>query len=337
MKILIDGMGGDNAPDAVVQGAIDSLKEMDEEIVLIGNEDLLTESVEKHGYSGNRISIVHASQVIYNHEPPVKAVRSKKDSSIVKGLKMIKEGEGDVFISAGSTGALMAGGMFTLGRIQGIDRPTLAAVYPVMGKEPILLADSGANAECKPRNILEFGVMGTTYMEKVLGRENPTVGLVNNGTEEGKGTTMTKAAHELLAKSPLNFIGNIESREVPDGIADVVVTDGFTGNVIIKLTEGMGLMFLRQMKSMFTANAKTKMGAVLMKEQLKQMKKQFDYTEYGGAPILGVKGAVLKMHGSSDALAVKQTIMKSIPYVDGKVVQLIQNSVVDIEEILISE
>ena len=337
MKILIDGMGGDNAPDEIVKGAIDSLKEMNEEIVLVGNQELLTNSIEKYGYAGDRISVVHASQVIYNHEPPVKAVRSKKDSSVVKGLKMVKEGEGDVFISAGSTGALMAGGMFTLGRIQGIDRPTLATIYPVMGKEPILLADSGANAECKPRNILEFAVMGTTYMEKVIGRENPTVGLVNNGTEEGKGTTMTKAAHELLSKSTLNFKGNIEAREVPDGAADVVVTDGFTGNVILKLSEGMGLMFLREMKKMFTANVKTKMGAIMMKEQLKQMKKQFDYSEYGGAPILGVKGAVLKMHGSSDALAVKQTVLKSIPYVNENVVEIIQNSVVDIEEILISE
>ena len=331
-------MGGDNAPEAIVEGAVNAVKENSEiEINLVGKEDVLTSEIEKAGYSGDRISVTGAEEVITNDEAPVRAVRSKKDSSLVKGLRMVKEGEGDVFLSAGSTGALLAGGLLILGRVKGIDRPTLAAVYPVIGKQPSLLTDTGANAECKPNNLLEFGIMGSIYMEKVIGRANPTVGLVNNGTEEGKGTSLTKAAYEMLSRSHLNFIGNVEAREVPDGACDVIVTDGFTGNAIIKLTEGMGLMVLREMKRRFTASAKAKMGAMLLKDQLMGIKKEFNYAEYGGAPILGVKGGLLKMHGSSDALAVKQTILKAVPYVEQKVVETIENSVLEIEEILVSE
>ena len=331
-------MGGDNAPEAIVEGAVNAVKENSEiEISLVGKEDILTSEIEKAGYNGDRISVTGAEEVISNDEAPVKAVRSKKDSSLVKGLRMVKEGEGDALLSAGSTGALLAGGLLILGRVKGIDRPTLAAVYPVIGKQPSLLTDTGANAECKPNNLLEFGIMGSIYMEKVIGRANPTVGLVNNGTEEGKGTTLTKAAYEMLSRSHLNFIGNVEAREVPDGACDVIVTDGFTGNAIIKLTEGMGLMVLREMKRRFAASAKAKMGAMLLKDQLMGIKKEFNYAEYGGAPILGVKGGLLKMHGSSDALAVKQTILKAVPYVEQRVVETIENSVLEIEEILVSE
>ncbi len=338
MKIIIDGMGGDNAPEAVAEGAVDALRENSHiAIVLVGKEKVLTDVVERTGYAGDRITIVNASEVITNDEAPVRAVRTKKDSSMVKGLTMVKEGEGDVFLSAGSTGALLAGGLLTLGRVKGIDRPTLASIYPVIGKYPSLLTDTGANAECKANNLLEFGIMGSIYMEKVIGRPNPTVGLVNNGTEEGKGTSLTKAAYEMLSKSHLNFIGNVEARELPDGACDVIVTDGFTGNAIIKLTEGMGLMVLREMKRRFLSGAKAKMGAMLLKDQLMGIKKEFNYSEYGGAPILGVRGGILKMHGSSDALAVKQTILKAIPYVEHKVVETIENSVGEIEEILISE
>lgn len=337
MRILLDGMGGDHAPEVIVEGAVAALKEIDDEILIIGNREAIEGCLKKTGYTGDRIQIVEATQVIENHEAPVKAVRTKKDSSIVKGLNMIKNQEADVFLSAGSTGALLAGGLFILGRIQGIDRPTLATVYPVIGMEPSLLVDTGANAECKPNNLLEFAIMGSIYMERVLGRSNPTVGLVNNGTEEGKGTTLTKAAYELLEKSHLNFIGSIEARSLQDGVCDIIVTDGFTGNAIIKLTEGMGLMVLREMKKRFLSSTKSKIGALLLKEQLSGIKKEFNYAEYGGAPLLGVKGAMLKMHGSSDALAVKQTIIKAVPYVKENVVETIQNSVLEIEEILISE
>lgn len=337
MKILLDGMGGDHAPEVIVEGAVAAAKEIKDQIMIIGQEDKIRECLVKYGAISEKIEVINATEEITNGEAPVKAVRTKKDSSIVKGLNMVKNKEVDVFLSAGSTGALLAGGLFILGRIQGIDRPTLATVYPVIGMKPSLLVDTGANAECKPNNLLEFATMGSIYMEKVLKRENPTVGLVNNGTEEGKGTTLTKAAYELLSKSNLNFIGSIEARSLQDGVCDIIVTDGFTGNAIIKLTEGMGLMVLREMKRRFLSTTKSKLGAVLLKDQLLEIKKEFNYAEYGGAPLLGVKGALLKMHGSSDALAVKQTIIKAIPYVEEKVVDTIQNSVLEIEEILISE
>lgn len=337
MRIIIDGMGGDNAPQSVIKGAIAASSETDAELVLVGQEKVLSKALSKAGYSGDRISIVNAESVITNDEAPVKAVRQKKDSSIVVGLGMVKKGEGDVFISAGSTGALLAGGFFYLGRIQGIDRPTLATIYPVMGKQPSLLTDAGANAECKPNNLLEFATMGSIYMEKVMGRENPTVGLVNNGSEENKGTALTKAAHDMLEKSRLNFIGNVEARYLPEGACDVIVTDGFTGNAILKTTEGMGLIVLRELKRHFLSNVKTKMASLLLSKELMALKNEFNYTEYGGAPILGLKGGLIKMHGSSDENAVKQTILKAIPFIEGKVVDVIQNSVYEIEEIVASE
>lgn len=336
MKIILDGMGGDNAPEAIVKGAVLALKEINTEIVIVGNEEKITKLLKK-AKAKDIISVVNATEEITNDEAPVKAVRSKKDSSIVKGLNMLKNGEGDIFISAGSTGALLAGGLFILGRIQGIDRPTLATIYPVIGGTPSLLTDAGANSECKPNNLLEFATMGSVYMEKVMGRNNPTVGLINNGIEEHKGTTLTKAAYDLLKKSNLNFIGNIEARSVPDGICDVIVTDGFTGNAILKTTEGMGLMALREMKKRFTSGPMLKLGTLMLSKQLMEIKKEFNYSEYGGAPILGVKGALLKMHGSSDEVSVKATILKAIPYVEGKVVDIIQESTTDIESILLSD
>ena len=327
MRIILDGMGGDNAPDAIVEGAMLALKEISDDIVIVGKEDIIQDSLNKFGYSGNRITVSNADSVIYNEEAPVKAIRSKKDSSMVVGMNMIKEGYGDVFISAGSTGALLAGSLLIVGRIKGIDRPTLASIYPVIGGEPSLLVDAGANAECKSRNLVEFATMGSIYMEKVLGRRNPRVGLINNGTEEGKGTELTKEVFKLLQKTNLNFVGNIEARELQNGIADVIVSDGFTGNAILKTTEGMGLMMLRELKKLFFANGKTKFGALIMKDEIKNLKKAFDYKEYGGAPILGVKGAVLKMHGSSDAKAVKASILKAVPYVNENVVEIISDFV----------
>ncbi len=332
MKIILDGMGGDNAPQAIVEGAVASTSEMNHEIVLVGKQELLQECLDKCGYHGDQITIVNAEDVITNDDAPVKAVRRKKDSSLVVAMNMIRDGEGDVLLSAGSTGALLAGGLFILGRVAGIDRPTLATVYPVIGSQPSLLVDTGANAECKPKNLLEFAMMGSIYMEKVLDRTNPSVGLVNNGTEEHKGTSLTKEAHRLLKESGLNFIGNIETRELQNGVCDVIVTDGFTGNAIIKLTEGMGLMVLREMKKRFMSSTRSKLGAMLLKEQLKGIKKEFNYVEYGGAPILGVKGAVLKMHGSSDATAVMKTILKAVPYVEEDVVGTIERSILDLSE-----
>ena len=337
MRIILDGMGGDNAPAAVVEGAIIASKEIEHEIVIIGQEELIQNELNKYRYNPKKISVVNAREVITNEEAPVRAVRSKKDSSIVRGINMVKNGEGDIFISAGSTGALLSGGLFILGRIQGIDRPALASVYPIVGGTPSLLVDAGANAECKPNNLLEFGIMGNIYMEKVIGRENPKVGLVNIGTEAAKGNTLTKAAYELLEQSDMNFIGNVEAREVPKGVCDVIVCDGFTGNVVLKLTEGLAWNILQVIKKKFTDGVKAKLGAALLIDKLSELKTEFDYSEYGGAPILGVKGPIVKMHGSSSANAVKNTILKGIPYVEEKVVETIQNSVLEIEEITLSE
>lgn len=337
MKIILDGMGGDHAPASVVEGAILALKEMKHEIVLVGQEELIENELKKYKYDEKRISIVDAREVITNDEAPVRAVRSKKDSSIVKGINMVKSGEGDIFISAGSTGALLSGGLFILGRIQGIDRPALASIYPIIGGRASLLVDAGANSECKPNNLLEFGIMGNIYMKKVIGRENPKVGLVNIGSESKKGSTLTKAAYELLEQSDMNFIGNVEAREVPKGVCDVIVTDGFTGNVILKLTEGLAWNILQVIKKKFTEGVKAKLGAALLIDKLGGLKQEFDYSSYGGAPILGVKGPIVKMHGSSGANAVKNTILKGIPYVEGNVVGTIQNSVLEIEEITLCE
>ncbi|MBQ4650545.1 MAG: phosphate acyltransferase PlsX [Firmicutes bacterium] len=337
MRIILDGMGGDNAPASVVEGAILASKEINHEIVIVGKEELIYEELKKYKYDEKKISVVNATEVISNDEAPVRAVRSKKDSSIVKGVNMIKNGEGDVFVSAGSTGALLSGGLFLLGRIQGIDRPALASVYPIVGGKASLLLDAGANAECKPNNLLEFGIMGNIYMEKVIGRENPRVGLVNLGAEAAKGNTLTKAAYELLEQSHMNFIGNVEARDVPKGACDVIVADGFTGNVILKLTEGLAWNILQVIKRKFTDGVKAKLGAALLIDKLGELKKEFDYSEYGGAPILGVKGPIVKMHGSSKANAVKNTIIKAIPFVEENVIETIQNSVLEIEEITLSE
>ena len=337
MKIILDGMGGDHAPAAIVEGAVQASKEIDHEIHIIGQEELINAELSKYKFNPDKIFVIDAREVITNDDAPVRAVRSKKDSSIVKGINKVKNGEGDIFISAGSTGALMAGGLFLLGRIQGIDRPALASVYPILGSKASLLLDAGANAECKPNNLLEFGIMGNIYLEKVLGRENPRVGLVNLGAEAAKGNTLTKAAYELLEQSHLNFVGNVEAREVPKGACDVIVADGFTGNVILKLTEGLAWNILQTMKRKFTDGVKAKLGAALLLDKIGELKKDFDYSEYGGAPILGVKGPIVKMHGSSSANGVKNTILKGIPFVEGKVVETIQNSVLEIEEITLSE
>ena len=338
MRIILDGMGGDNAPGEIVRGAVEESKLIEDEIVIVGDGDKIEFQLKKYKYSDEKISVKHASEVIENDDAPVRAVRRKKDSSMVVGLNMVKSGEGDLFISAGNTGALMAGALFNLGRIQGIDRPAIASIYPILGtKKPSLLVDAGANSECKPSNLLEFAMMGSIYMEKVLGRENPKIGLVNLGVEETKGSTLTKAAFGLLEKSHLNFSGNIEAREVPLGGADVVVCDGFVGNVILKLTEGLAINIVNLLKKKFTENARAKMGAVLLSKKLRSLKEEFDYTEYGGAPILGVKGPVLKMHGSSNANAVKNSILKAIPFAEENVVGIISESVFEIEEVLIEE
>lgn len=335
MRIILDGMGGDNAPLEIVKGAVEASSKIDHQIVIVGREDEINAELAKYNYDESKIQVVHASEVIENEDSPVKAIRRKTDSSMVKGLTMLKNGEGDLFISAGNTGAYMAGSLFILGRIPGIDRPAISSIYPIAGGAlPSIIVDAGANSECRPSNLLEFAIMGSLYMEKVMDRKNARVGLVNLGVEENKGTTVTKAAHKLLKEADLNFIGNVEARDVPKGACDVIVCDGFTGNIILKLTEGFAWNLLKTMKKKFTDGLSAKMGAVLLAGKVKEIKDEFDYSEYGGAPILGVNGHVIKIHGSSGATAVKNAIIKGIPYAQENVVGRITSAMegVDVEE-----
>ncbi len=333
MRIIVDGMGGDHAPGEIVRGCVEAAAEISEEIWIVGREAEIAAELKKCKYNSSQIRVIHAQEVIENCDAPVKAVRTKKDSSMVVGLNLLKSGSGDVMISAGNTGALMAGGLFILGRIPGIDRPAIATTYPILGKGFSLMVDSGANAECKPNNLLEFGIMGSIYMQKVFGVKSPTVGLVNIGAEESKGTTVVKAAHQLLKKSDLHFVGNVEPRELPYGICDVIVCDGFVGNTILKLTEGFALNVLKFIKHKFTEDMTSKMGALLLSKKLKGLKGEFDYSSYGGAPILGVKGALIKVHGSSNATAVKNGILKALPYARENVVQRIEEAVLSLEDV----
>ncbi|MDR0424902.1 MAG: phosphate acyltransferase PlsX [Clostridiales Family XIII bacterium] len=340
--IILDGMGGDHAPAEIVAGAALASMQTEHKICIVGDEERIREELAKRKHNPAAIETVHAEEVIHGHDAPVKAIRTKKRSSIVVGINMVRDGQGDVFISAGNTGALMAGGLFILGRIQGVDRPALASTYPVLSGGVSLLVDSGANSECKPNNLLEFAAMGSIYMEQVMDIEKPTVGLVNMGTEENKGTMVLKSAYTMLSRSrdeldALNFIGNIEARDVPNGPADVLVCDGYVGNVILKLTEGLAWSMLKLLKRKFTANIFTKMGAAMLGGKLKELKEVFDYSEYGGAPILGVRGAMVKLHGSSNAGAVKNAILKSVPYVENGVVRRIEERMIGMEAIAISE
>lgn len=332
MRVVLDGMGGDNAPAEIVKGAVQAAELIGDEIIIVGPENLIRKELKKNHYKGGQISVVDASEVITMEDSPVKAIRHKTDSSLVVALNMIKNGEGDLLISGGNTGALIVGSRMVLGRIDGIDRPVLASVYINLAGEPGILVDAGASSESKAGNLLESGLMGSIYMEKVWGRRMPKVGLVNLGVEETKGTSVTKEAYQKLKNSGLNFIGNIEGREVPVGGADVIVCDGFVGNVILKLTEGLAMSMFRMIRDEFMASGRSKVAGLLMKSRLSAMKDQFNYEEYGGAPVLGVQGHVLKIHGSSTANAVKNAIIKGIPYSGENVVEIIRQSILDIQE-----
>lgn len=334
MKIVLDGMGGDHAPAEIVKGAVMAAGMIKHDIYIVGKKDAIEAELQKNKFKGKNIKIVDATEVITMDDSPVKAIRRKTESSMVVGLNMVRDGHGDIFISGGNTGALVVGSRMILGRIEGIDRPVLASIYPCLGGEPSLLVDAGASSEAKAQNLLEYGLMGSIYMEKVWGRENPRVGLVNLGVEESKGTSVTKDAYQKLKAASINFIGNVEAREVPVGACEVIVCDGFVGNVILKLTEGLAWNILKLIKNKLMRNIKTKMAALMLKSDLSSLKQDFDYEEYGGAPILGVNGPVIKIHGSSGANAVKNAIIKGIPYSEENVVEIIRQSMLDLEEII---
>ena len=312
MRIAVDAMGGDNAPYEIVVGALDAVKSNpDITVVLVGKEDEINKIIDEKTKDRSGIEVVNATEIIEFDDVPTKAVRSKKDSSLVVAMKLVKDKQADAFLSAGSTGAILVGGLFIVGRIKGIDRPALTGFFPNPKGYTVLL-DIGANADCKARNILEFGVMGSLYAEKVLGIKNPSVGLLNNGTEEGKGNDLTKEAFALMKGSDqINFYGNIEGRDMPAGTVDVAVTDGFTGNVVLKTTEGVASTIMKMMKDALMSSTKGKIAGAMIKSDMKALKDGFSADAIGGAPFLGVDGVVLKAHGNSRAIAITNAILQA--------------------------
>ena len=327
MKIFVDAMGGDLAPQAPVEGAIEALRRFPQiEVVLAG----VIPEIEKYLVNcddvRSRIELLDAPEVITNEESPVMGVRRKVNSATVKGMLALRDKQVDGFVSAGSTGAVLAGGMFRLGRIPGVERPALAPLMP-NGKGHFLLIDCGANVDCKPEYLVQFGVMGDAYMKGVWGLENPRIGLANIGAEAEKGNALVKETYPLMEKAPYNFIGNVEAREIPLGAADVVVTDGFGGNLILKYTEGLAKALLGVIKKELLADTRGKLAGLLAKPAFARVKKALDPDEVGGAPLLGVQGAVVKAHGSSNDFAFSNAIGQCIRMIDGHVVQIIEEGV----------
>ena len=315
IKIAVDAMGGDNAPSEIVKGAVEAVNERkDITVCLTGQETVIKKELEKYTYNKEQIEIVNASEVIETGEPPVNAIRKKKDSSIVVGMNLVKNGQADGFVSAGSSGAVLVGGQVIVGRIKGVERPPLAPLIPTE-KGVSLLIDCGANVDARPSHLVQFAQMGSIYMEHVLGIKNPRVAIVNIGAEEEKGNALVKETFPLLKECPgINFIGSIEAREIPHGGADVIVCEAFVGNVILKLYEGVGATLISMVKKGLMSSFRSKLGALLIKPALKSTLKSFDATEYGGAPLLGLKGLVVKTHGSSKANEVKNSIIQCISF-----------------------
>jgi len=326
MRIAIDAMGGDNAPKSTVEGAILAAKKYsDVELILVGQIDeinkYLTSDLPKN------ISVVNATEVILTEDEPVKAVRKKKDSSLVVAARLVKEDQADAVITAGNTGAFMTAGLLIAGRIKGIERPALAPVLPTTGKNGVLVLDVGANMDPDPEHLAQYALMGKVYSEQVLGISNPRVGLLNVGTEDTKGNELMKKTFPLLKELPINFVGNVEARDVSSGVCDVLVCDGFTGNVVLKLTEGLASSIFKLLKVELTRNFTSKLGALILKPGLKNIKKEMDYSEVGGAPLLGVNGAFIKAHGSSDPKAIMNAVRQARTFLKNQVIEKIESEI----------
>lgn len=331
MKIVVDAMGGDFAPEQIVKGTIDAVREYGVAVILCGDEEKVGDLVRAEGGQGLPIEIVHAPEVIGMGEPPATAVRRKKNSSIVVATRLVKEGKGDAVVSAGSTGAAMAAALFILGRIKGIDRPAIASIIPTV-KGLTLLIDVGANANCTPENLYQFGMMGSIYAEKIMGIPTPKVGLLNIGEEEGKGNETVQEAYELLKNSALNFIGNVEGRDITAGKADVIVCDGFVGNVVLKFGEGLARDLLQMIKEEVKKDFLARLGAMLFFSRAKGLRRRIDHREYGGAPLLGVDGVCIIAHGSSDRVAVKNAIRVARECLENNVNGLIKETLMAVEQ-----
>lgn len=330
MKIIIDAMGGDNAPQAPVEAGVRAAKDLDNEIVFVGKEEVIRQELAKYTYPKEKISIEQADELISNYEEPAKAVKSKKTASVVVAAQMLKAGQGDAMLSMGNTGALLAAGLLIVGRIKGVHRPAIATLLPTKNG-PKLLIDAGANTNCRPENLVQFGIMGDIYMKKVLGFTNPKVGLISNGEEDGKGDELVKETYPLMKQQKFNYIGNVEGRDVMEGNAEVFVCDGFVGNVILKTVEGMGSVVGGMVKELFMKNLLTKISALFVGSGLKKFKAMMDYREYGGAPLLGTKKPVIKGHGSSDAKAVYSAIVQANTFVKTQVIGEIENNIAKTE------
>ncbi len=315
VRVAVDAMGGDEAPREIVKGAVDALKEKEQlHITLVGREEVVRSELEKYEYPEDRLAVFNATEVIEMAEPPVNAIRKKKDSSIVRGMQLVKNGECDAFVTAGSTGATLVGGQLIVGRMRGIERSPLAPILPTMDG-PVLLIDCGANMDAKPSQLVQFAQMGSIYMQHMIGLENPRVALVNVGTEEEKGNALVKETFPLLKECDnINFIGNVEAREIPNGAADVVVCDAFVGNVILKMYEGVASALLHGIKDAIMSSLRSKIGGALIKPALKDLITKLDSSNYGGAPMLGLRGLVVKSHGNSTAVEIRNSIIQCIEF-----------------------
>ncbi len=328
VNVAVDAMGGDNAPSEIVKGAIDAVNENNRvKVYLTGKEEIINRELAQYTYNKEQVEVVNATEVIDTAEPPVMAVRRKKNSSIVKALLLVKDGTCDAYVSAGSTGATLVGGQVIVGRIKGVERPPLAPLIPTE-KGCALLIDCGANVDARPSHLVQFAKMGSVYMENVMGVKNPKVGIVNIGAEEEKGNALVKETFPLLKNCPdIHFIGSIEARDIPAGYADVVVCEAFVGNVILKMYEGVGGILIKKVKEGMMTSLRSKIGALLVKPALKNTLKAFDLEQYGGAPMLGLKGLVVKTHGSSKAVEIKNSILQCITFTEQNINQKIKEKI----------
>ena len=319
-KVVLDAMGGDKAPHEIIKGAIEAIQKRDDiHVILTGKEDVINKELAGYTYNKEQISVVHAEEIIETAEPPVMAIRRKKDSSIVVGMKLVKDGEADAFVSAGSSGAVLVGGQLLVGKIKGVERPPLAPLIPTE-KGFSLLIDCGANVDARPSHLVQFAKMGSIYMEHVLGVKNPKVAIVNIGAEEEKGNALVKETFPLLKEcQDINFIGSIEAREIPHGQADVVVCEAFVGNVILKLYEGVASVLVSKVNAGMMTSLRSKIGAFLVKPALKSTLKAFDASAYGGAPLLGLNGLVVKTHGSSTSKEVCNSIIQCVTFKEQRI------------------
>ena len=329
VRVVVDAMGGDNAPAEPVKAAVEAVTERDDIVVILtGKQEVIESELSKfQNYPKERIQVVNATEVIETAEPPVVAIRKKKDSSIVVGLNLVKKQEADAFVSSGSSGAILVGGQVIVGRSKGVQRPPLAPLIPTE-KGVSLLIDCGANVDARPDHLVQFAKMGSIYMEDVVGIKNPRVAIVNNGAEEEKGNALVKETFPLLKECPgINFIGSIEARDIPAGYADVIVCEAFVGNVILKLYEGLGSTFMKMIKSGLMKDTRSKVGALLVKPAIKETMKAFDASEYGGAPLLGLNGLVVKTHGSAKAKEVTNTIIQCVTFKQQNISEKIKASI----------